>query len=127
MFGEKEIIGQTIVKIDSKKRIVLPKFTNAELNDELLVLDMTKYNADYISIHTENSLNKCIDRLNEKYKHANVDEKNKLRHIKRIIYTSVRDGIICDSNRRISLSGVSEEINEFICIGCKDHIKLKIK
>ena len=37
MFGEDHILGQSSVKISEKGRIVLPTFTHAEANDEVLI------------------------------------------------------------------------------------------
>ena len=119
MFGEKDIIGQSTVKTDIKKRIVLPKFTYAEFNDKLLVLEMK----DYILLYTLSSFEEKLAKLEEKYKIS----KKKRKQIERFLYSRIRDIAICEKSRRISLDSVVKEGQKFVCIGCKDHVKLKIK
>jgi DNA-binding transcriptional regulator/RsmH inhibitor MraZ len=123
MFGEKDIIGNEVLKIDNKKRVVLPKFTYAEENDELIVVKLN----NHISIHTICSFEKRMQKLREEYKSLDSIAKKRLLQIKRILCSELSNMVKCEKNGRINLNGVVDEEKEIICIGCKDHVKLKIK
>ena len=47
MFGKESIYGQSMVHLDDKKRIILPKFTGATQGDRLVLVR----NKNYLSIH----------------------------------------------------------------------------
>ena len=63
MFGENEIIGKETIKLDSKRKFRLPKFSGAELGDKLVIIKrsnnfMIYKTEDYLKIlnHFESQL-----------------------------------------------------------------------
>lgn len=60
MFGEKMIIGQKLISLDNKKRIILPKFSYAEYKDEIVFL-LDKNNV--VMLYNMNMLLEKINQL----------------------------------------------------------------
>ena len=99
MFGEKPIKGYNFTKVQNNK-IVLPKFTFSEKDDELLVL---KIYEDYIVI--EKNLYLSIiqtyeNRINET---PLRDEKIKLMKRVKSFYYAIKQNTKCDEKHRITV------------------------
>ena len=124
MFGENIMLGQTIVKLDKGNRITLPKFTNAEVGDELLIVD----EIDFLSVYSKETYIKQIKCLEDKLKKCeNVDElrKNNLKLLR--FYRTILSNVKCDKYHRIYLGSVKNNTNDILCIGAKDHLIIQAK
>ena len=120
MFGEKNIVGKEIIKFSSDKKVTLPKFTNAEENDELVYVRFNKY---YMLLNI-NQYIEIISFLNRKIKdNTFLQEKNVLRSLKREVLCNTSKGLRCDKNRRIYLP--IENCKEILCTGEGKHLILK--
>ena len=59
MFGEESIYGQSIIHLDDKRRIILPKYTYAEKGDKLVIVRKK----GYLSVEREDILDGKIKEL----------------------------------------------------------------
>ena len=75
MFGEQEIYGCKQVTIDSKNRIVLPTFTNAEYQDKILIQSMGE-ELKIISKTSIDNLTKKLETLIDNYNLSEVQAEN---------------------------------------------------
>lgn len=123
MFGSENIYGQSIVRLDDKGRMFLPKFTHVEKDDSLLILNKT----NYLEIHREDLLDKKIIELEKMYIGLDNDRKRKAELEMLQIYRSILKKVKSDTQHRINLSGIGVVNNNFLCIGAKDHVILDVK
>ncbi len=112
MFGEKSIYGQSIVHIDDKNRIILPKYTYAEPGDKLLVIN----EGEYLAIHSEQEIEEKL-----KQKEKELDKKELF-----MLYSSILKKVECDKQGRITLGDITDS-NELECIGAREYLILKPK
>ena len=79
MFGEEQIIGKTVLKVDEKGRITLPKFTQAEPGEEIaLMYDLRRTKiVIYAMMEFEAKLKEAGEKIDELYraKEITYDEK----------------------------------------------------
>ena len=124
MFGEKSILGQSICTIDYKNRIILPKFTNAEEGDNLIVVD----EIDFLSIYKEDTYMKKILLLEEKIKNSNSIDELRKNNLKLLLgYRTILKKVVCDKQHRINLGKIETDTNEIMCIGANDHLIIQAK
>lgn len=74
MFGENYMLGIARVKPDEKGRIVLPKFTEVE-KDDILVLIQKE---DYLEVWNRVTLVNILKELEEKIKNASTEEEKQI-------------------------------------------------
>ena len=122
MFGEQSIYGQSTVRLDDKKRIILPRFTFAEAGDNLLVVN----EGEYFSIYKEKILEEQIERKELEFEMANSRQKKVMKKELLILYSSILKKVVCDKERRITLGDIIDG-DEIQCIGAKNHVILKVK
>lgn len=120
MFGKENIYGQTILHCDPKKRIILPKFTYAEKDDSLVILNKI----NYLSIYEEELINKKIEDLEKMYVGYDKQKKKEVDLMLLDLYKSILKKVKVDAQHRISLAGIEFKTNEFMCIGAKNYIIL---
>lgn len=121
MFGENRINGIEKVKIDSKNRIRLPKFTGAEKGEELIVL---KYVNELLLLN-KHDYNLIINYFfNLSKTSATMEERAKYRMIVRVLCANSYDGIKCDKNYMITLP-IRFETDEVALKGVSKHLVLK--
>ena len=123
MFGEKGIYGNSMVHIGDKQRLVLPKFTYVEKGDSLLIIDRQ----EFISVCTQDVLEKEIKSIEELYKRSNIYDRKKIELDLLNLYKSIIKQVSVDSQHRINLGGIEIEEKDFLCIGAKDRIILNTK
>lgn len=121
MFGEKQIIGNEILKIDSKKRIQLPEFTWAENNDELVILEIL---GETMLLNRKDYLKLINSFLHQEKQTTSIEEKRKYKNMIRLLSACCYDNIKCDKNRRITLP-IKLESDEIYCEGIRKHLVLK--
>ena len=120
MFGEESIYGQSIIHLDDKKRIILPKYTGAEKGDKLVIVRKK----GYLSVEREDILDTKIKEL-EKLCSCSVDpEKSKLEIELFKMYSSILKKVTCDSQGRITL-GDAADSDEIKCIGAREYLILE--
>ena len=120
MFGEKEIFGQTELKIDSKGRFFIPATTKREPGEELVLL----YNEQF-NIYEIYSIKKLADRFEELNKLilSSKSEKEKRFYEKRL-YELSKSILRCekvDSQGRF-LIGKIFETEQLLSTGAYDHL-----
>lgn len=123
MFGEGNIYGQTSVTLDSKDRIVLPTFTYAEHEDELLVINKE----DYLYVCKEEKIENIVSNLEQKYIYSNLDEKKQIELRLLKIYRSILKKVEVDKQKRINLGGIEIPDKKILCIGTRDSLILDTK
>lgn len=124
MFGEQEIHGCKQVTIDSKNRIVLPTFTNAEYQDKILIQSMGE-ELKIISKTSIDNLTKKLETLIDNSK--NVNDIKEAKALLEQIYISILGQAECDKQKRIILPlemCLIKPNNKMVMVGCKDHVKL---
>lgn len=105
MYGTEEI------RIDSKNRIFLPSFTNAEQGDELLLVKDEEFYSIYNRIYYDELLSK-------------LEEAGDIQKV-RYICNNIVKKMIVDSHNRITLGNRFED-EEFIkVIGCRRFVSLE--
>lgn len=126
MFGEKIILGNAKCKVDTKGRILLPKFTYSEKDDEIVL------SSDDNGIILLNNIVCLKRRINELEK--NMSSENDERLIKSLndklerLYFSCISVSKVDSQRRLIIpvsTRMEYDINDAVILqGCKDHLKM---
>jgi len=126
MFGEKIILGNAKCKVDTKGRILLPKFTYSEKDDEIVL------SSDDNGIILLNNIVCLKRRINELEK--NMSSENDERLIKSLndklerLYFSCISVSKVDSQRRLIIpvsTRMEYDINDSVILqGCKDHLKM---
>lgn len=126
MFGEKIILGNAKCKVDTKGRILLPKFTYSEKDDEIVLSN------DDNGIILLNNIVCLKRRINELEK--NISSESDERLIKSLndklerLYFSCISVSKVDSQRRLIIpvsTRMEYDINDSVILqGCKDHIKM---
>ena len=120
MFGEESIYGQSVIHLDDKKRIILPKYTYAEKGDKLVIVRKK----GYLSVEREDILDSKIKEL-ERLCSKSVDpEKTKLEIEFYKMCSSVLKKVTCDSQGRITLGNIVDS-NEIKCIGARESLILE--
>lgn len=120
MFGESSIYGKSIIHLDDKNRIILPKFTSAEKGDKLLIVRKN----EYIHIHREDILDSKIRKLEELCLNSTGDKKIELEEELFKIYDSITKKVTCDSQCRVPLGDIADG-SEIECIGAREYLILK--
>lgn len=124
MFGDNQILGQKLVSVDLKGRIILPKFTYADVGDKLeIVID----NNNILRLYNLKMLIERINRLNMEGYSAETIEKimNELN----TIYNSCIDSTCVDKQRRALIPlDIAQERNiagkPAYILGAGDHIRI---
>lgn len=126
MFGENIILGNAKCKVDTKGRILLPKFTYSEKDDEIVL------SSDDNGIILLNNIVCLKRRINELEK--NISSESAERLIKSLndklerLYFSCISVSKVDSQRRIIIpvsTRMEYDINDSVILqGCKDHLKM---
>lgn len=126
MFGEKIILGNAKCKVDTKGRILLPKFTYSEKDDEIVL------SSDDNGIILLNNIVCLKRRINELEK--NISSESDERLIKSLndklekLYFSCISVSKVDSQRRLIIpvsTRMEYDINDSVILqGCKDHLKM---
>lgn len=99
------------MKVDSKGRICLPSFTNAEEGEELLLVK----NREYYSIYAK----KIFDEIIQNFEELDKDD------VIRVICNNILRKMRVDSNCRINL-GVEFKENEYLkVVGCRSFVALE--
>ena len=120
MFGEESIYGQSIIHLDDRKRIILPKYTGAEKGDKLVIVRKK----GYLTVEREDILDSKIKEL-EKLCSRSVDpEKTNLEIEFFKMCSSILKKVTCDSQGRITL-GDTIDSNEIKCIGAREYLILE--
>lgn len=102
MFGEQIILGQKECTLDSKGRIILPKFTHVEPYDKLAIL--FSENRDYCKIFLNNRLLELMDVMQQKQQRAmNIIYLKEMQRQINEIYSLCSDVNTVDKQRRILL------------------------
>jgi DNA-binding transcriptional regulator/RsmH inhibitor MraZ len=120
MFGESSIYGKSIIHLDDKNRIILPKFTSAEKGDKLLLVR----NKGYISIHKQDILDSKIRKLEELCFNSTGDIKIEREKELFELYNSITKKMICDSQGRVGLGDIIDT-REIECVGAREYLILK--
>ena len=89
MFGEKPMLGSCVRSVDNKGRIYLPKFCNAEKDDNLVVQKIDNHFALFNLSHIEKEIKKYRDW--EDFEKVNL------------IVSSIVDLVTVDKVKRINL------------------------
>lgn len=126
MFGEKIILGNAKCKVDTKGRILLPKFTYSEKDDEIVL------SSDDNGIILLNNIVCLKRRINELEKNMSSESDERL--IKSLndklekLYFSCISVSKVDSQRRLIIpvsTRMEYDINNSVILqGCKDHLKM---
>ena len=111
MFGEKGIYGKSIIHVDDKNRIIMPKYTGAEAGDKLLIVKCD----GYLALHRVEEFEEII-----KQKEKELSEKELLEFFSSILKQSE-----CDKQLRIPLGDAVECKAELECIGARKYLILK--
>lgn len=126
MFGENIILGNAKCKVDTKGRILLPKFTYSEKDDEIVL------SSDDNGIILLNNIVCLKRRINELEKNMSSESDERL--IKSLndklekLYFSCISVSKVDSQRRLIIpvsTRMEYDINDSVILqGCKDHLKM---
>lgn len=126
MFGEKIILGNAKCKVDTKGRILLPKFTYSEKDDEIVL------SSDDNGIILLNNIVCLKRRINELEKNMSSESDERL--VKSLndklekLYFSCISVSKVDSQRRLIIpvsTRMEYDINDSVILqGCKDHLKM---
>lgn len=121
MFGQTDIIGNEIVKIKEQRKMILPLFTQAQLGDELVLLNLQKY---LILLNKKDS-NTFIKSLIYYYeKSEDFEEKKYYKKLIRVFCAELYEGIKCNKNRQITLP-VKLDTDEVLCQGKRKHLEIR--
>lgn len=126
MFGEKIILGNAKCKVDTKGRILLPKFTYSEKDDEIVL------SSDDNGIILLNNI-VCLKRkINELEKNMSSESDERLikslnDKLERLYFSCISVSKV-DSQRRLIIpvsTRMEYDINDSVILqGCKDHLKM---
>lgn len=126
MFGEKIILGNAKCKVDTKGRILLPKFTYSEKNDEIVL------SSDDNGIILLNNIVCLKRRINELEKNMSSESDERLikslnDKLERLYFSCISVSKV-DSQRRLIIpvsTRMEYDINDSVILqGCKDHLKM---
>ena len=129
MFGEKEIVGKTIIRVN-KNRIIIPKFTGVEIGEELQPMyDIKKQKLLLLKVEEYNEkIANFEKRLQELRDSGEIDYQKVLNH-RRYVY-----GILSfyaekvDSQRRIHLEErIFRDLNfgnTVFAVGVEKHLEI---
>lgn len=126
MFGEKIILGNAKCKVDIKGRILLPKFTYSEKDDEIVL------SSDDNGIILLNNIVCLKRRINELEKNMSSESDERLikslnDKLERLYFSCISVSKV-DSQRRLIISvstRMEYDINDSVILqGCKDHLKM---
>ncbi len=126
MFGEKIILGNAKCKVDTKGRILLPKFTYSEKDDEIVL------SSDDNGIILLNNIVCLKRRINELEKNMSSESDERLikslnDKLERLYFSCISVSKV-DSQRRLIISvstRMEYDINDSVILqGCKDHLKM---
>lgn len=111
MFGEDFILGQKVGTIDAKGRIVLPKFTYAQGNDQISLF----YSKDkeYLKIFLFDRIRNMLELLqNRQLKTSDIKFMEEIQEQINLIHELYIETSYIDNQRRIHIpSDVREELN----------------
>ena len=126
MFGENIILGNAKCKVDTKGRILLPKFTYSEKDDEIVL------SSDDNGIILLNNLVCLKRRINELEKNMSSESDERLikslnDKLERLYFSCISVSKV-DSQRRLIIpvsTRMEYDINDSVILqGCKDHLKM---
>lgn len=126
MFGEKIILGNAKCKVDTKGRILLPKFTYSEKDDEIV------FSNDDNGIILLNNIVCLKRRINELEKNMSSESDERLikslnDKLERLYFSCISVSKV-DSQRRLIIpvsTRIEYDINDSVILqGCKDHLKM---
>lgn len=126
MFGEKIILGNAKCKVDTKGRILLPKFTYSEKDDEIVL------SSDDNGIILLNNIVCLKRRINELEKNMSSESDERLikslnDKLERLYFSCISVSKV-DSQRRLIVpvsTRMEYDINDSVILqGCKDHLKM---
>ena len=126
MFGEKIILGNAKCKVDTKGRILLPKFTYSEKDDEIVL------SSDDNGIILLNNIVCLKRRINELEKNMSSESDERLikslnDKLERLYFSCISVSNV-DSQRRLIIpvsTRMEYDINDSVILqGCKDHLKM---
>lgn len=124
MFGDKPIYGQSTVHPDSKGRVVLPSFTQAEENDQLLIIK----DPNGIRISKEQMIDEYIVHLEKMLKEEfNPLRRQPIEDTLNSLYEKILKSVSCDRQHRIITRNILIPGNEYLIIGCRTSILIKEK
>ena len=128
MFGEKIILGNAKCKVDTKGRILLPKFTYSEKDDEIVL------SSDDNGIILLNNIVCLKRRINELEKNMSSESDERLikslnDKLERLYFSCISVSKV-DSQRRLIISvstRMEYDINDSVILqGCKDQTTLMV-
>lgn len=126
MFGEKIILENAKCKVDTKGRILLPKFTYSEKDDEIVL------SSDDNGIILLNNIVCLKRRINELEKNMSSESEERLikslnDKLERLYFSCISVSKV-DSQRRLIIpvsTRMEYDINDSVILqGCKDHLKM---
>lgn len=126
MFEEKIILGNAKCKVDTKGRILLPKFTYSEKDDEIVL------SSDDNGIILLNNIVCLKRRINELEKNMSSESDERLikslnDKLERLYFSCISVSKV-DSQRRLIIpvsTRMEYDINDSVILqGCKDHLKM---
>ena len=126
MFGEKIILGNAKCKVDTKGRILLPKFTYSEKDDEIVL------SSDDNGIILLNNIVCLKRRINELEKNMSSESDERLikslnDKLERLYFSCISVSKV-DSQKRLIIpvsTRMEYDINDSVILqGCKDHLKM---
>lgn len=126
MFGEKIILGNAKCKVDTKGRILLPKFTYSEKDDEIVL------SSDDNGIILLNNIVCLKRRINELEKNMSSESDERLikslnDKLERLYFSCISVSKV-DSQRRLIIpvsTRMEYDINDSVILqGCKDYLKM---
>lgn len=126
MFGEKIILGNAKCKVDTKGRILLPKFTYSKKDDEIVL------SSDDNGIILLNNIVCLKRRINELEKNMSSESDERLikslnDKLERLYFSCISVSKV-DSQRRLIIpvsTRMEYDINDSVILqGCKDHLKM---
>ena len=120
MFGEESIYGQSIIHLDDKRRIILPKYTGAQKGDKLVIVRKK----GRLYVEREDILDSKIKELERLCsRSANPEEtKEEIELFK--MYSSILKKVTCDSQGRITLGDITDS-DKIKCIGARESLILE--
>lgn len=104
MFGDDLIIGHTLVKMDTKGRIIIPAFTKAEKDDKLVIQKTTFENDVALRLYAHNQYLVILNKLQNLRNNATTLEEFEKwnQEISKIFFTL--DSLVeLDSQRRAQI------------------------
>jgi hypothetical protein len=121
MFGQTDIIGNEIVKIKEQRKIILPLFTQAQLGDELVLLNLQKY---LILLNKKDSDTFIKSLIYYYEKSEDFEEKKYYKKLIRVFCAELYEEIKCNKNRQITLP-VKLDTDEVLCQGKRKHLEIR--